>query len=59
MVRYVHSLEFCSKPWALYSGCRVAESATSVTVSTNWRMLKKQLIIVSSIEVHRLKFLNV
>ena len=53
MVRYVYSLELCSKQWA-----RVAEStvSTSSTVSMNWRILKKQLIIVSSIEVHILKF---
>ena len=37
-------------------GRRIAESTTSITISTNWRMLKKQLIIVSSIEVHKLKF---
>ena len=37
-------------------GRRIAESMTSITVSTHRRMLKKQLIIVSSIEVHRLKF---
>ena len=51
MVHY----EFCM---GVYSNCgrRIAESTTSITVSTHRRMLKKQLIIVSSIEVHRLKF---
>ena len=34
----------------------IVESMMSITVSTNWKMLKKQLIIVSSNEVHRLEF---
>ena len=44
--------------WNFIPNCGrcIAERTMSITMSANWRMLKKQLIIGSTIEVHRLKF---
>ena len=47
-------MQVYSKLWARY----IAENTGSITVSTSKRMLKKQLIIVSSIAMHALKFYN-
>ena len=51
MVHYEFCMEFIQN-----CGRRIAERTMSITISTHGRMLQKQLIIVSSIEVHRLKF---
>ena len=50
MVHYKFCMEFIPN-----CGRRIAESTVSIAVSTHRRMLKKQLIIVSSMKVHRLK----